>query len=81
MYIKNLIKSIEACEGLFNKNDYRKLLAKAICLMKSYEFHSYAEIQFQTNLELLKRNLAHVSYNFIVTTLKSMSTNEKSKKN
>lgn len=68
--MKNLIESIEINKHMMNERIYRSMIAKAFVLFYSNRYTNKSEIQFKTNVELLKRNLKHVSYSFVCDTLK-----------
>lgn len=70
MYIKNLIESIEQNKDVMNERVYRTMIAKAYCYLYSQSYSNKSEIQFQVNLELLKRNMKHISIMFVTDTLK-----------
>ena len=70
MYIKKLIESIDQCRSTMNSRVYRTMLAKSYVLFYSMHYQNKSEIQYRVNLRLLERGLSHISYTFVVDTLK-----------
>lgn len=70
MYLNKLVGIIEVCKNDMNERVYRTMLAKAYVLFFAQQYKNKSEIQYQVNLELLKRDLKHISYMFVTDTLK-----------
>lgn len=65
----DLIKALKACKNYFNKQTYRKNLARIYAIHLSQHIENKSQIHSDVNFLLREENLKEVSYTFILNSI------------